>query len=66
MTKLVAVSLQKFSPITFEYTKLDTTSDEELSIITKFSCIWQTNLTRTSVLSTKIFRVQLTRVEKVI
>ena len=66
MAKLVAVSLQKFSPIASEYTKLDTTSDEELSIITKFFCIWQPNLTRTSVLSTNIFRVQLTRVEKVI
>ena len=65
MAKLVAVSLQKFSPIASEYTKLDT-SDEELSIITKFSCIWQPNLTRNSVLSTNIFRVQLTRVEKVI
>ena len=66
MAKLVAVSLQKFSPVASEYTKLDTTSDEELSIITKFSYIWQPNLTRTSVLSTNIFRVQLTRVEKVI
>ena len=39
MAKLEAVSRQKFSPITSEYIKLDTTSDGELSIITKFSYI---------------------------
>ena len=44
MAKLEAVSRQKFSPITSEYIKLDTTSDGELSIITKFSYIWQSNL----------------------
>ena len=48
MAKLEAVSLQKFSPIASEYTKLDITSDGELSIITKFSYIWHPNLASAS------------------
>ena len=48
MAKLVAVSLQKFSPIASEYTKVETTSDGEFSKVTKFSCISHPNLASTS------------------
>ena len=37
MAKLVAVSLQKFSPIVSEYTKEEITSDGAISKITKSS-----------------------------
>ena len=48
MAKLLAVSLQRFSPMASEYTKLATTSDGELSITTKYSCILHPNLTSVS------------------
>ena len=39
MAKLVAISLQKFSPIVSEYTKEEITSDGTISKITKSSCM---------------------------
>ena len=39
MAKLVAISLQKLSPFTSEYTQDEITSDGEISKTTKSSCI---------------------------
>ena len=39
MAKLVAISLQKLSPFTSEYTKDEISSDGEISKTTKSSCI---------------------------